>query len=143
MKTDSEELCKKAVKFFFTSGIGFILDFCAYTFMTQVMNFDVLWANFLSSLIGATFAFFVSTYKIFDKKNSHIPVYVKYIAYIVYQLILISLVSILCRYINALIINYFEWKLLIRYSKLASKVIITPVTMTCNFFVMHFFSEKI
>lgn len=143
MNTNAENLLKKAVKFFFTSGIGFVLDFCSYTYMTQKMDLGVLHANFISSLIGATFVFFVSTHKIFNSQKSRLPLPMKYFAYIVYQLLLISLVSLLGEQINLLIHAHFQCDLLLRYSKLMCKVVITPVTMTCNFLVMRFLSERI
>ena len=143
MDSKAASLLKKAVKFFFTSGIGFIMDFTAYTIMTQVFEFSVMRANFLSSLIGATFVFIVSTHKIFEKSRSALPLPVKYGAYIIYQLVLIFLVSELGDFLNGLIHTHFEFELLLRYSKLVCKVLITPLTMTCNFFVMRFISERI
>ena len=55
----------KIIKFVLTSGIGFVLDFISYFMMTQLINISVVYANFTSSIIGATFVFIVSTRKIF------------------------------------------------------------------------------
>ena len=55
----------KIIKFVLTSGIGFLLDFISYFMMTQLINISVVYANFTSSIIGATFVFIVSTRKIF------------------------------------------------------------------------------
>lgn len=143
MKESTENLLRKAVRFLFTSGIGFILDFIAYTLLTQLLDFSVLKANFLSSLIGATFVFIVSTHKIFESSNSQVSIYLKYVAYILYQLLLIYLVSLLGEAINTFIIGHISFRLIVRFSKLICKVLITPITMTCNFFVMRYVSEKI
>ena len=143
MKESTENLLRKAVRFLFTSGIGFILDFIAYTLLTQLLDFSVLKANFISSLIGATFVFIVSTHKIFESSNSQVSIYLKYAAYILYQLLLIYLVSLLGEAINTFIIGHISFRLIVRSSKLICKVLITPITMTCNFFVMRYVSEKI
>ncbi|WP_419561729.1 GtrA family protein, partial [Ruminococcus sp.] len=63
----------KIIKFVLTSGIGFVLDFISYFMMTQLINISVVYANFTSSIIGATFVFIVSTRKIFIHDDSKIP----------------------------------------------------------------------
>ncbi len=143
MEEKTVSLLKKAIKFFFTSGIGFIMDLTAYTIMTQVFDLSVMRANFFSSMIGSTFVFIVSTHKIFENGRSALPLPAKYGAYVIYQLLLIFLASELGDFINGLIHTHFEFELLLRYSKLVCKVLITPLTMTCNFFVMRFISERI
>ena len=77
----------KIIKFVLTSGIGFLLDFISYFMMTQLINISVVYANFTSSIIGATFVFIVSTRKIFIHDNSKIPLMCKYILYIICQLL--------------------------------------------------------
>lgn len=79
----------KIIKFVLTSGIGFVLDFISYFMMTQLINISVVYANFTSSIIGATFVFIVSTRKIFIHDNSKIPLMCKYILYIMYLLLTI------------------------------------------------------
>ena len=69
----------KIIKFVLTSGIGFVLDFISYFMMTQLINISVVYANFTSSIIGATFVFIVSTRKIFIHDNSKIPLMCNYI----------------------------------------------------------------
>lgn len=90
----------KIIKFVLTSGIGFLLDFISYFMMTQLINISVVYANFTSSIIGATFVFIVSTRKIFIHDNSKIPLMCKYILYIMYQLIMITVASLLISYVN-------------------------------------------
>ncbi|MCH5207642.1 MAG: GtrA family protein [Oscillospiraceae bacterium] len=143
MDEKKDSFWKKFIKFFFTSGIGFIMDFVTYTILTQLMNFEVLYANCISSIIGAVFVFFVSTHKIFEKGKGILPMPAKYAVYIVYQLLLIFLVSKLGEFINELIITYINVDLILQYSKLVCKVLITPVIMVCNFLVVRFIAEKI
>ena len=139
----ADGIIKKAIKFFLTSGLGFIFDFCAYTVMTQVLGFGVLQANFISSIIGASFVFVVSTHKIFDKGKSSLPIWAKYLIYVIYQLILIYLISKLGEWVNDIIYTNIPFDLVRSYSKLLSKILITPITMTCNFFVMRYLSERL
>lgn len=143
MKDSTRSLLNKIWKFLITSGIGFILDFITFTILSQVLGMRVLYANYLSSLVGATFAFIVSTHKIFDTNRTRIPLWAKYLMYIIYQLVLIFLVSYLGDMLDSFIVLHPDWGLIYNYHKLACKVIITPITMTCNFLVMRSLSEKI
>lgn len=143
MSESLKELIKKAIKFFFTSGLGFIIDFIVYTFLTLKSGFGVLPANCISSLLGASFVFIVSTSRIFKKKEDGIPLSAKYAVYIIYQLMLIFFVSWLGSHINNGICSIFKEELILHYSKLLSKVIITPFTMICNFIVTKTITEKI
>lgn len=63
--------------------------------------------------------------------------------YITYQIVLIILISLLLAKINALITTYISAALIVRYSAILSKIIVTPITMTLNFFVMRFAIEKL
>ena len=143
MNEAAKSLLKKALKFVFTSGIGFILDFCVYAVLTQLAGFKVMQANFISSMLGATFVFIVSTRKIFENSKKALPLPVKYGAYIAYQLVLIFAASWLGERIDVLINTYVDIWFILEYSKLASKILIVPFTITCNFFVMRFISERI
>ena len=143
MSESLKELIKKAVRFFFTSGLGFLMDFSVYTLLTVKAGFGVMPANCISSLVGASFVFIVSTSRIFEKKEGGLPLPVKYALYIIYQLVLIFCVSWLGARINEGINDIFTAALILRYSKLLSKVVITPFTMVCNFIVTRTITEKI
>ncbi len=143
MKRDWSDLLKKALQFFLTSGLGFLMDFAVYIILTQCLDRNVMTANCFSSLVGASFVFAVSTHRIFVKKENGLPLYIKYILYIIYQLVLIFLVSAAGEWLDSVIHYLFAAELILTYSKLICKIIITPVTMTCNFFVTRFITEKI
>ena len=143
MSESLKDLIRKAVKFFFTSGLGFLMDFSVYTLLTVKFGLGVMPANCMSSLVGASFVFIVSTSRIFEKKEGGLPLYAKYIVYILYQLTLIFFVSWLGSRINSGIHSIFTAELILKYSKLLSKVVITPFTMICNFLVTKTITEKI
>ena len=63
--------------------------------------------------------------------------------YVIYQLVLIFLVSYLGDMLDSFLVLHPDWGIIYDYHKLACKVIITPITMTCNFLVMRSLSEKI
>ena len=134
-------LLMQALRFVGLSGIGWLLDFTVYTLLsTRVSNLAAV--NMISSLVGASFVFAFSTRFVF-RDNHRIPLFWKYCVYITYQIVLIILISLLLAKINALINTYISAVLIVRYSAILSKIIVTPITMTLNFFVMRFAIEKL
>ena len=134
-------LLKQAVGFVGLSGIGWILDFCTYTVL-GFLSENLVLNNFISSWVGVTFVFIFATRKIF-MNNSRIPLKWKYLIYIAYQFVLIFLVSILLGKIDGLIMEYVTVEMILKFSFIISKIIITPITMILNFFVMKGLIEKI
>ena len=131
----------QALRFVGLSGIGWLLDFAVYTILSTRFS-NLAAANMISSLVGASFVFIFSTRFVFQN-NHRIPLIWKYCVYIAYQVILILLISLLLAQINALITAHISIGIIIRFSAILSKIIVTPVTMTLNFFVMKFAIEKI
>ncbi len=129
------------LKFVGVSGIGWLIDVLIYLTLSSIIKLNVDISNMISSLVGVSFVFLVSTRKIFIN-NSKINLKLKYIIYIVYQLILIYLASLailsLKNYLTSL-----DIKLVIKYVNIISKIIITPFTMLINFIVMKLLIEKI
>lgn len=136
-----KNLIKQGIGFIGISGIGFIIDFIIYNVLSSLLPINVNICNMISSFIGVSFVFIVSTRKIFIN-NSKIDIKLKYIIYIVYQLILISLVS----YIMLILKNYLlgiDVDLITKYVNIIVKIIITPFTMIINFIVMKKLIEKL
>lgn len=132
---------QKAIRFIGFSGLGWILDFIVYTvlgiwFSNLVIN------NFISSWVGVTFVFIFATRKVFEN-TSKVPLWAKYLIYIVYQFLLILLVSKLLGVIDGFITGHFTAQFLLKSSKFIAKILITPITMTLNFFVMRGVIEKL
>ena len=134
-------LLRQAVRFLGLSGIGWLMDFTLYTLLS-LHHANLVLNNVFSSLLGASFVFLFSTRVVF--RDSHrIPLWIKYTIYILYQLILIFLISRLLGAVNAFLLGHFTQPLIRRYAALLSKIIVTPVTMTVNFFVMKGVIEKL
>ena len=133
------KLLNQFIKFLFISGTGWLIDFSLYFIFTNILKYEVFYSNILSSIPAITFVFIVSVKKIFKKKKNGISIIKKYIIYFLYQILLIFLISLLGQFLYSVIIkNNVEPK----FIKIIIKIIITPVTMIINFFVMKFLTEK-
>lgn len=136
-----KQLLTKFVQFVLVSGVGWLIDFSVYLALTAAMGRSVLVANYLSSLPAITFVFLVSTRKTFVCRKDGLSMKGKYAAYVVYQFLLVSLVScfgqwLFLRGMTVLPADYAQ------VCKLMIKVLITPITMICNFFVLRQIAEK-
>ena len=130
-------LLRQALRFLGLSGIGWLMDFTVYTLLSLRFQ-DLAWVNVFSSLVGASFVFIFSTRFVF--RDSHrIPLGLKYAIYIVYQLVLIYLISKLLAFIHLLIVTHTALPL----APVLAKIIVTPITMTVNFFAMKTVIEKL
>lgn len=136
-----KNLIKQAIKFIGISGIGWLFDFTIYTVLGLFE--DALFINnVISSWVGVTFVFIFSTRTVF-KNNSKISLKAKYFIYIVYQCILIFLISKLLNQIDLFIVSNISYVIVLKFSYLISKIIVTPITMILNFIVMKNIIEKI
>ena len=126
---------KKAIKFTFVSGIGFIIDFIIYNILILIFHINVGISNMISSLVGVTFVFFTSTKHIFENNTSNIKLKYKYLIYVVYQIVLILVASRVIIIFKNFFINS-NIMLVAKYAKILAKICITPFTLTINYFVM-------
>lgn len=136
-----KHLLKQAISFIGLSGIGWILDFCTYTVL-GFFSRSLALNNTISSWVGVTFVFIFATRKVFEK-NSSISLKWKYLIYILYQIILIYFVSKVLNGINMFIVHNIAIGLILKFSSIISKILVTPVTMILNFFVMKGVIEKL
>lgn len=134
-------LWEQIFRFIGLSGIGWLLDFFVYAVLGWFSK-DLFLNNTISSWVGVTFVFLFSTRLVFQN-NSKIPLKVKYILYLLYQCLLIYLISKLLNQVNGWILAHIAWNLILRFSALISKMLVTPVTMVLNFCVMKAVIEKI
>lgn len=124
----------QALRFVGLSGIGWLLDFTVYTLLSlRLSRLDVV--NVISSLVGASFVFVFSTRLIFQNSR-RLPLWVKYAVYLAYQLVLILLISKLLAWVHLLIVTHFTQPLILRFAPILAKILVTPITMTVNFFAM-------
>ena len=100
--------------------------------------------SIISALVGVSFVFFLSPRFIFNNKNT-IPLRFKYVLYIAYQIILILFISFLIVEVEYLLKHYLvEFLPFIKGScYIISKILVTPIAMTCNFLVIKFIIEKL
>lgn len=136
-----KRLLGQAIRFVGISGIGWVLDFFVYMVLKYISDNLVL-NNIVSSGIGVTFVFIFATRKIF-RNESKIALPWKYLIYILYQCVLIFIISKVLNGINIAIISYINIGLIVKYSAAIAKILVTPITMTLNFFVMKGVIEKL
>ena len=130
------KLLNQFIRFLFVSGTGWLIDFSLYFIFTNILKYEVFYSNILSSIPAITFVFIVSVKKIFKKKENGISIRKKYIIYFLYQMLLIFLISLLGQSLYLILVeNNMEARII----KIIIKIIITPITMIINFFVMKFF----
>ena len=136
-----KKLFSQFVKFLFISGIGWLIDFCLYTVLTIKFNLKIFYTNIFSSIPAISYVFLMSTKKIFTKSHrNNLTIIQKYIIYFIYQLLLIFLISIVAQNLYTLVGKY---NLNFKMMKIIIKILITPVTMTINFFVIKYLTEKL
>ena len=136
-------LFRQIIEFVGISGIGWLMDFAVYGVLTSI-GISAGIANFLSALPAITFVFFFATKKTFVQKEGGLSIGWKYALYVLYQIVLISCVSLLNQTLFDLLRGMLtEGTLLYRYCALLTKVMITPITMLCNFIVLKRLAERI
>lgn len=136
-----KKLLMQVLEFVGLSGIGWLLDFGTYMLLGFASS-NVVLNNIISSWVGVTFVFIFATRRVF-KNNSRISLKWKYLIYLLYQLVLIFLISKLLGVINMSIVNHIDIAWAVRFSTVISKILVTPITMVLNFFVLKEVIEKL
>ena len=136
-----KKLFIQAIRFIGLSGIGWILDFTTYTVL-GVISANLVLNNTISSWVGVTFVFLLSTRIVF-KNNSKIPLKWKYVIYLLYQCVLIIFISKLLNRVNIYLLTHVTLAVVKNFSTIISKILVTPITMVLNFIVMKNVIEKI
>ncbi len=136
-----KKIIKQMMRFIGISGIGWILDFCVYASMGMLFS-NLVMNNIISSWIGVTFVFVFATRNVF-KNNSNISLKLKYFIYLFYQCVLIYFISKFLNVINSAIVSNIEFKLILKFSSIIAKILVTPITMIVNFFAMKCIVEKL
>ena len=131
----------QVLRFIGLSGIGWTLDFFTYIGLGNISE-NLIINNIISSWVGVTFVFAFATRKVFTNKGS-IPLRWKYVVYLLYQCVLIYFISRLLDILNSAITYYLQIGILLMLSPIIAKILVTPVTMILNFFVMKGIIEKL
>lgn len=139
-----KKICGQIGSFLMVSGVGWLIDFGVFYYLTDKIGFVVSKANVISTIPALTFVFITATRKVFLRNESGISLKLKYVIYFLYQMILILCVS----RVGQIVYNYLEGiafleSFVFLNLKLLAKIIITPITMICNFLVMKFLTERI
>lgn len=135
-------IIRQGFSFVLISGIGWLIDFTVYTLLVMIASLDVAYANMISAIPGITFVFFMSGKKTFEVKPSKINLGFKYLIYFGYQVVLVIIVSHIGQAISHALMNV-QSAFIAEHPQIIAKVLITPITLVCNFFVMRFLIEKI
>lgn len=131
----------QVLRFIGLSGIGWTLDFFTYIGLGNISE-NLIINNMISSWVGVTFVFVFATRKVFTNKGS-VPLGWKYVVYLLYQCVLIYFISRLLDILNSTITYYLQTGILLMLSPIIAKILVTPVTMILNFFVMKGIIEKL
>ena len=134
-------IIKQAIRYIGISGLGWIIDFIIYNTLSYI-GCRVFISNIISSMVGVSFVFWFSIRKTFVAKSNGIKLKYKFIIYIVYQCILIFLISQLVDIINVSMMSS-GITFIHDYSITISKILVTPITMICNFVVMKILVERL
>ena len=97
----------------------------------------------ISATVGVTFVFWVSTRKTFKNNIKRLSLKWKYLIYLAYQICAILGASVLIAFVEKTVIPAIGWELLLKYSYIAAKIIVTPFTLALNFVVMKILVEKV
>lgn len=135
------KLIKQAFAFIGISGIGWLIDFGIYILLNQWI--DAKYANMISAAAGVSFVFWVATRKTFKNNIRRLSLPWKYLIYLVYQVGAILGASVLIAFVQDTVIPAIGWELLVKYSYIAAKIMVTPFTLALNFVVMKILVEKV
>lgn len=126
------------------SGIGWCLDFAVYTLLNPKLG--AVYSNMISSAVGVSFVFWVSTRRTFANNIHRLSLPWKYVIYLLYQCCAITLASVAIGGIEhglQLLSAQLDIGLLLKYSYILAKILVTPFTLIINFVVMKILVEKI
>jgi len=142
-KNNTFSLLDKFIRFLGIAGIGWLIDFSIYCGLFFIFHIPVFWANISGAIPAVTFVFFVSVRKIFVRKGSNIPLWVKYAIYVCYTIVLLLIVSALGQWGYDIVMHYELFTVFRAYAAILIKCGITGLTMICNFFMLKFLAEAI
>lgn len=108
------------------SGVGWAIDFCAFSVLVHVFSTSAFVANYVSSIAGSTFAF--SIYCIYSAASGRPPRPAQIAVYVGYQFLSISAYSLFVDLVAGLP-ALSAWA----FGAVAAKIIITPFNFVTNY----------
>lgn len=136
------KIIRQWFSFILISGIGWLIDFTVYTLLVMFTGMEVAYANMISAIPSMTFVFFLSGKKTFEAKPSKIHLGLKYLIYFGYYIGMLVIVSYIGQAISGALMGAGN-TFVVEYARIIAKLLITPITVVCNFLVMRFLIEKI
>lgn len=137
-----KKILEQGIAFVGISGFGWIMDFVIFNLL-NIRSSYVAINNMVSSLVAVCFVFCASTRKTFVQKDGGISLKIKFAIYVAYQIVLILVISQLLEVIAVWLCQFFAGSVMVNFSAMAAKIIVTPITMCMNFFVMKMLIERI
>lgn len=116
------------VRFGLISGVGWLIDFCLFSFICW-LGTPVWLANVAGATVAVLFVFFISVRHVFEYEGRYLLG--KLLAYVSYQSIAILAASFL---IDELVRRF-------GFMPIAAKIIVTPLTFFANFQFMSFITK--
>jgi putative flippase GtrA len=124
---------KNIMTFVVLSGIGWLIDFAVFGTLVSVVNLAPFFANYISSVCGAAFAFFA--FSVISTKGLYRPRGRELGIYIAYQVISITLFSLAIEFLSRLFGEYNFVVLGLVVAPLLAKVVVTPFSLLTNYVV--------
>lgn len=133
----SHLLSSKEVQFILLSFVGWCLDFVLFYAGVALLSVPPAWSNIISSTTAAMTVFLLSQRFVFDAQYVSIRSNVIYFAYTVSNIIVwsVAIASLSTSIGNSLAVVGAS-------SALIAKVIITPLSLFCNYFVARWVSKR-
>lgn len=127
---------RQFIKFTAVSGIGWFIDISLFYSLIWYFNLNTLYANLIGAFVAVTLVFFVSIHKVFIKGKSILLN--KFLVYLFYQVVSISLFSKIIDWLSHVILFITIDSV---SAAMASKIILTPITLIINYIFMKILSQ--
>ena len=124
---------KHIMTFIVLSGIGWLMDFAVFGILVSFVHLAPFFANYISSVCGAAFAFFafsvISTKGLYRPRGRELAIYVGY------QVASITVFSLAIEFLSRLLGQYDFMVFGLVVAPLLAKVVVTPFTLLTNYVV--------
>lgn len=124
---------KHIMTFVVLSGIGWLMDFAVFGILVSFVHLAPFFANYISSVCGAAFAFFA--FSVISTKGLYRPGGRELAIYVAYQVASITVFSLAIEFLSRLLGQYNFMVFGLVVAPLLAKVVVTPFTLLTNYVV--------
>lgn len=138
------KLLTQIFKFAIVGGISFLIDFCVYTVMCNVLQIHYIISGIFGFGISIVFNYILSMKFVFDSKED-MRKEKEFVIFLVLSLIGLLLNSVILYVCIDLIYRYWLWLnelISVKWMNIIAKVIATGIVMIYNFITRKIFLEK-